>query len=172
MGWRSVSDEASDDVFSEAIAGRPEGRGSGPAATPRPQGRYVTATIHAGIAYSAGMTPRVDGVLIVQGTVGGGVSALQARELAALAAGNALAAIVEVAGGIDNIVCCLRMTVYIAAVNGFTGHTAVADGASEALHASLGERGTVARSAIGVASLPSGAPVEVELTAAVRGGPQ
>jgi len=50
-----------------------------------------------------------------------------------------------------------------------TAHTSVADGASERLHAVLGERGAAARSAIGVASLPSGAPLEVELVAAVRG---
>ncbi|MEO6885522.1 MAG: RidA family protein [Jatrophihabitantaceae bacterium] len=139
------------------------------AAAPRPQGRYVTATIHDGIAYSAGMTPRVDGVLVLQGIVGDAVTAAQARDLAAIAAGNALAAIADVAGGLDNIACCLRMTVYVAAVAEFTGHTIVADGASEALNASLGDRGSVARSAIGVASLPSGAPVEVELTVAVRG---
>lgn len=153
-----------------AVADRPDERALRLPAAPQPQGRYVPATVHDGIVYSAGMTPRVDGVLVRRGVVGDGVSPEQARELAARAAGNALAAVSDAAGGIDNVACCLRMTVYIAAVTGFTGHTAVADGASEALYARLGERGAVARSAIGVASLPSGAPVEVELTAAVRGG--
>jgi enamine deaminase RidA (YjgF/YER057c/UK114 family) len=60
------------------------------------------------------------------------------------------------------------MTVFIAASADFADHTAVADGASETLLATLGERGTVARAAVGVTSLPSGAPLEVVLTAAVE----
>jgi len=97
------------------------------------------------------------------------VSTEQARELAGLAATNALSAIAEAAGGVENIERCLRLTVYVAAVAGYTAHTTVADGASERLQARLGDRGAAVRSAVGVAGLPSGAPVEVELTAAVRG---
>ena len=135
---------------------------------PTPQGRYIPATVHGGLAYSAGMTPRVDGVLVARGTVGGDIPIEHAAELAGLAATNAVAAIAAAVGGAHNIVRCLRLTVYIAAAAGFTGHSAVADGASMALHDRLGERGTAARSAIGVAGLPGGAPIEVELTAAVR----
>ena len=53
------------------------------------------------------------------------------------------------------------------AVAGFGDHSAVADGASERLRALLGERAAAARVAVGVASLPQGAAVEVELTAAL-----
>jgi enamine deaminase RidA (YjgF/YER057c/UK114 family) len=127
--------------------------------------------VHDGVAYSAGMTPRVDGVLVACGRVGSEIPPDHARALARRAAENALAAIAAAAGGIGNVVQCLRMTVYIAATEGFTDHSAVADGASEALGARLGERGAVARSAIGVAGLPGGAPVEVDLIAAVRRAP-
>lgn len=113
------------------------------------------------------MTPRVDGRLTVVGTVGSDVSVQDAFAAAGLAAANALSAIAYRAGGLDDVVRCLRMTVYIACAPGFTEHSTVADGASAALLDQLGSRGTVARCAIGVASLPSGAPVEVELTAAV-----
>ena len=136
---------------------------------PAPRGRYVPVVVHAGMAYSAGMTPRVDGELVRRGLVGAEVSLDRARELAGLAAANALSAIVDAVGGLENIERCVRLSVYIAAAAGFTAHTSVADGASERLHAVLGERGAAARSAIGVASLPSGAPLEVELVAAVRG---
>lgn len=136
-------------------------------AAPKPQGRYVPAVVHGGIAYSAGMTPRVDGALLATGVIGAEVISEQARVLAAQAARNAFAAIAAAVGGADGVVRCLRMTVYLATTAGFTGHSAVADGASEALRELLGERGSVARSAIGVVCLPSGAPVEVELTAAV-----
>ena len=113
------------------------------------------------------MTPRVDGRLLARGLVGRDISREDACGLAGVAAGNALAAVVAAVGDPARIVRCLQMTVFIAAAPGFTEHTAVADGASAALLAALGERGAVARAAVGVAGLPSGAPVEVALTAAV-----
>jgi enamine deaminase RidA (YjgF/YER057c/UK114 family) len=135
--------------------------------SPVPQGRYAPAVVHDGVAYSAGMTPRADGALVITGRVGAEVGQDDARRAAGLAARNALAAIASAVGGIDNIVRCLRMTVYVAAVSGFTEYSAVADGASAALADLLGDCAEVARAAVGVHGLPGGAPVEVELTAAV-----
>ncbi|MGH8961362.1 MAG: RidA family protein [Jatrophihabitantaceae bacterium] len=137
---------------------------------PPPQGQYVPAVVHGGIAVSAGMTPRVDGRLTVVGTVGTDVSVPDAFAAAGLAAANALGAIAQAVGGLPNVARCLRMTVYIACRADFTEHSAVADGASAELRRRLGDRGAVARSAIGVASLPSGAPVEVELMVAAAAG--
>jgi enamine deaminase RidA (YjgF/YER057c/UK114 family) len=131
-----------------------------------PQGAYVPAVVHGGVAYTAGMTPRRHGELVVTGVVGRDIDVATAREAAGLAAGNAVTAVVE-AVGLPGIVRALKMTVFIAAVDGFTGHSAVADGASTVLRERLGERGVVARSAVGVRTLPSGAPVEVELVVAV-----
>lgn len=127
----------------------------------------MAAVVHDGIAWTAGMTPRRSGQLVVAGVVGRDVDVTAAREAAGLAASNAVTAVVEAVGDLSAIVRCLKMTVFIAAVDGFTGHSAVADGASQMLRQQLGERGVVARSAIGVATLPSGAPVEVELIVAV-----
>jgi enamine deaminase RidA (YjgF/YER057c/UK114 family) len=131
-----------------------------------PQGAYVPAVVHGGLAWTAGMTPRRYGELVVRGIVGREVSIATAREAAGLAADNAVTALVEAVGltGIDRVV---KMTVFIAAVDGFTAHAAVADGASKSLRERLGERGVVARTAVGVRTLPSGAPVEVEIIAAV-----
>lgn len=136
-------------------------------AAPQPQGRYLPAVVHDGVAYSAGMTPRVEGRLLAQGLVGRDVGLQQACDLAGVAAGNALAAVVAAVGGVERIVRCLQLTVFVAGAPGFTEHTAVADGASAALLAALGRRGAVARAAVGVAGLPGGAPVEVSLVAAV-----
>jgi enamine deaminase RidA (YjgF/YER057c/UK114 family) len=133
-----------------------------------PQGAYVAAVVHDGSVWTAGTTPRRSGKLVVSGLVGRDLDVTAARDAARLAAGNALTAVVEAVGDLSAIVRCLKMTVFIAAVDGFTDHSAVADGASQLLRDRLGERGMVARSAIGVATLPSGAPVEVELTVAVR----
>jgi enamine deaminase RidA (YjgF/YER057c/UK114 family) len=135
---------------------------------PRPQGSYVPAVVVDGIAYSAGMTPRRDGRLVVRGTVGADVSLEEAADAAGIAAGNALAAIAAAAGGLPRVRRCVRMTVYVACAEDFTALSAVADGASAMLEQHVGTAGLPARSAVGVRRLPDGAPVEVELTAAVR----
>ncbi len=135
---------------------------------PRPQGRYLPVVVHDGVAMSAGMTPRIGQELAYRGTIGVDLDVDEAKRAAALAASNALAVITKAAGGPDAVERTLRMTVYLACTAGFTQHSAVADAASEVLTEALGDRGRVARSAIGVSSLPSGAPVEVELSAAIR----
>ncbi|HEX5511489.1 MAG TPA: RidA family protein, partial [Actinomycetales bacterium] len=117
-----------------------------------------------------GMTPRVDGELVVRGTVGADLAVEEAAAAAGIAARNALAAVAAAASGLERIDRCIRMSVFVACAPGFTELSAVADGASAALAEHLGDDAMPARSAIGVLALPSGAPVEVELTATVRSG--
>ncbi|MGK2865931.1 MAG: RidA family protein [Mycobacterium sp.] len=133
---------------------------------PPPQGDYVPAVLHNGVIHTAGMTPRRDGVLLCTGIVGDTMPAADARAAAGHAARNALAAALSVAPE-RAVLRCLKMTVFIACAPAFTQLSAIADGASAVLSAELGADGLPARSAIGVACLPSGAPVEVELTVAV-----
>jgi enamine deaminase RidA (YjgF/YER057c/UK114 family) len=112
------------------------------------------------------MTPRVDGALRHAGQVGADVSIEEAQQAAAIAVANALAAALAAlpdGGRLDRV---LRLTVYVNAVTGFTQHSAVADGASTRLVELLGGAGGACRSAVGVASLPGGACVELELTCA------
>lgn len=132
---------------------------------PAPQGVYVAATIHNGVVDTAGMTPRIDGVLQSTGTVGSDLTVEQGFDAAALCARNALAAATSVAGQLDR---CLQMTVYVACSDDFIELSAVADGASSAIVEALGHHALPARTAIGVKNLPSGAPVEVALTAVAR----
>ncbi|NPC96843.1 RidA family protein [Nocardioides sp. zg-DK7169] len=135
---------------------------------PRAQGSYRPAVRHADLVMTAGMTPRVDGRLRHVGRLGAEIDVEEGRAAAAIAAGNALAAAAAAAGSLDELGRVLRMTVYVSAVDGFTEHTRVADGASERLAALVGDRGAAVRSAVGVASLPGGACVEVELTCSLR----
>ncbi len=134
---------------------------------PPPQGDYVAAVHHGGVVYTAGMTPRENGVLTVTGVVGQDLSVADARSAAARAAANAVAAVRSVAPAGTASFRAIRMTVYIACTPGFTELSAVADGASATIAQWLGASALPARAAIGVLALPSGAPVEVELTAAV-----
>lgn len=133
---------------------------------PLPQGDYVPAVLHDGVIHTAGMTPRRDGALLYTGIVGDTISPGDARAAAGYAAGNALAAVRSVLPERAGI-RCLKMTVFIACSPTFTQLSAVADGASAVLAGELGAGALPARSAVGVACLPSGAPVEVELTVAV-----
>lgn len=134
---------------------------------PRPQGHYVPTSRSGDLVTTAGMTPRVDGTLVVTGQVGEAVDLDRAKEAAAVAVANALSALAEAAGGLDRIRSLLRMTVYVHAASGFTQHSAVADAATDTLVKYLGGRGVCARSAVGVASLPGDAPLEIELTAVI-----
>jgi enamine deaminase RidA (YjgF/YER057c/UK114 family) len=133
-------------------------------AAPAPQGTYVAATSTDALVLSSGMTPRLDGVLSHVGRIGTDVSLEQARVAAGIAVSNALAAVVAEVGSLEGIARALRLTVFVNAGTGFTEHSAVADGASDRLFALLGDRGVVVRTAVGVASLPGGACLEVELT--------
>jgi hypothetical protein len=119
-----------------------------------------------GLILTAGMTPRVAGVVVHPGQVGAQVSLADAQAAAAIAAENALSAALASLSEGQQLDRVLRMTVYINAAPGFELHTAVADGASARLREFLGERGDASRAAVGVTSLPGGACVELELTCA------
>lgn len=129
---------------------------------PRPQGMYRAATRVGNIVATAGMTPRIDGVMQHHGRVGDDISLDAARAAARLAAENALRALASVVEVED--VMILRLTVYVNAVDSFTDHAQVADAASEFLMEHLGERGECVRAAVGVQSLPGSACVELDLT--------
>lgn len=84
-----------------------------------------------------------------------------------LAVGNALTAVRGVLAGGEDIAAIFSMTVYVAAECDFTAHSRLADFASHHLHEELGERGIDARAAVGAATLPGNAPVEVQKVAAI-----
>ena len=85
------------------------------------------------------------------------------------AALQALSALREALGGFDRLEGIAQLTVYVASTPEFVDHPTVANGASEVLVEVLGEAGKHARAAIGMASLPLGACVEVQITAQLTG---
>ena len=101
------------------------------------------------------------------GLVGDQISQGDAAGQARVAALNALAAAADVAGGVNNIRRVVRVVVYVASTADFTAQPAVANGASELFGEIFGDAWRHIRSASGVASLPLGAPVKVELTVQV-----
>jgi enamine deaminase RidA (YjgF/YER057c/UK114 family) len=73
-------------------------------------------------------------------------------------------------GGLDRVEQILRITGYVASAPGFVQQSQVMNGASEVFGAHIGSRGRHARTSVGVAELPRGAPVEIDIVAAIRAG--
>jgi enamine deaminase RidA (YjgF/YER057c/UK114 family) len=134
-----------------------------------PVAAYVPAVVDGSLVWTSGQLPFVDGALPATGVVGDGeglVPAQDAAQLARLCALNALAAIGSVAD-LDDVRRIVKVVGFVASAPGFTGQPAVVNGASELLGQVFGDAGQHARSAVGVASLPLDAPVEVEIVAAI-----
>ena len=137
--------------------------------TPRPvpQGDYIPARRHGDLIFTSGMTPRLDGVLQFTGPVRKDVPVEHYRQAVLLACGNALAAARGVLAEGESISAILSLTVYIAAEPGFEAHAKLADHASAFLRAEFGAQVIGARAAVGVATLPGNAPVEIQIVAAI-----
>ena len=135
-----------------------------------PVASYVPAVRTGSLVFTSGQLPFVDGGLRRTGKVGGSVDVEAAAADAKVCALNALAAVDDLVGldAVARIVRVVRVVGYVASVEGFTGQPRVVNGASELLGRIFGEAGQHARSAVGVAELPLGAPVEVELTVELR----
>ncbi len=138
---------------------------------PTPAGVYVPAVRVGDLVFTAGQLPLVEGQLPCTGLVGSEVSIEQAADAARTAAINAVAAVVDVTGGIDSIGRIVKAVVFVASAPGFVDQAIVANGASEVLGSVFGPGGVHARSAVGVAVLPKNAPVEVELIVQVHSTP-
>ncbi|MEU4445111.1 RidA family protein [Actinosynnema sp. NPDC050801] len=127
-----------------------------------PVAAYVPAVRTGQLVFTSGQLPFVKGSLAATGKVGGDVSPEEAKAHARTCALNALAA-VDALVGLDKVVRVVKLTGFVASADGFTGQPAVINGASDLLGEVFGEVGQHARAAVGVAELPLGAPVEVDL---------
>jgi enamine deaminase RidA (YjgF/YER057c/UK114 family) len=127
-----------------------------------PVAAYVPAVQSGKLVYVSGQMPIADGKVLATGKVGAGISPEQAKDLAERCALNALAAIDSLVG-LENVIKIVKVTGFVASAEGFTGQPGVINGASELFGTVFGEAGQHARSAVGVAELPLGVPVEVEV---------
>ncbi|MEB3369627.1 RidA family protein [Saccharopolyspora mangrovi] len=133
----------------------------------KPVAAYVPAVRTGSLVFTAGQIPMVAGSPAALGKVGAEVSAEEAQQCARICALNALAAVDSLVG-LDSIVRVVKVVGFVASAEGFTGQPGVVNGASELLGEVFGEAGQHARSAVGVAELPLGVPVEVELVVEVE----
>ena len=129
----------------------------------KPVAVYVPAVRSGNQVFTSGQLPMRAGELISTGTVGKDVTPEEAYACAQQCALNAIAAVKSIVGDLSNVKRVVKVVGFVASTPDFTGQPGVVNGASELLGKVFGDAGVHARSAVGVAALPLGAPVEVEI---------
>jgi len=115
--------------------------------------------------YVSGQIAVREGQLVAKGRLGAEVDIADGQAAARMCALNVLAQLNAAAGSLSAVARLVKIAVFVASTPDFTSQPQVADGASRLFLDVLGEAGAHARSAIGVAALPLGTPVEVEAIA-------
>jgi enamine deaminase RidA (YjgF/YER057c/UK114 family) len=127
-----------------------------------PAANYLPFARSGNLLFTAGQLPLKNGKLQASGLLGRDVDTAAGREAAKFCAINILAQAKAALGDLEKIGRVVKITVFVASAPDFTEQHLVANGASDFLFAALGERGKHARSAVGTASLPLNAAVEIE----------
>jgi enamine deaminase RidA (YjgF/YER057c/UK114 family) len=130
---------------------------------PIPQGKYLPAVRHADLIYTSGMTPRKGGKLLYSGQIKANDPLESHKDAIQLATSNAIAAAESCLREGERISMILQLNVFLNAEKEFTAHARLANYATDVLIEKLGANCIGSRAAIGVASLPSNAPVEITL---------
>ena len=132
-------------------------------APPQPFGTYAEAVQTGNLLFLTGMLPTEGRGAKFIGRVGAELNVQEGRQAARLAALNALAVARQHLGSLDEVTRIVRLGVSMATVGDVREHPKVADGASELLQDVFGRNKNPTRLVYGVASLPLGTPVELEL---------
>ena len=130
-----------------------------------PAANYVPFAQSGKLILTSGQLPLSEGKLVATGLLGRELDVAAGREAAKHCAINVLAQLQAATGDLERIARLVKITVFVASTADFTEQHLVANGASDFLIEVLGEAGRHARSAVGMASLPLNAPVEVEAIA-------
>lgn len=136
--------------------------------TTRPVANYVPAVEVGNLIFVSGHVPTVAGQLLSKGKLGRELSIEQGQEAARTTLLNCLSAVRSLTGNLDAIRRIVKLNGWVASAEGFGNQPQVINGASLLLEEIFGEAGKHARAAIGVAELPFGAPVELELIVEVQ----
>ena len=132
-----------------------------------PAGNYVRCVVDGGLVHVGGHGP-VDGDQVVRGKVGGDLSVEAGREAARMTGLSILATLQAELGSLDRIERIIKVFGMVNVAPGFDRTPAVIDGCSDLLVEVFGDSGRHTRSAVGLAELPFGIAVEIELTARLR----
>ena len=130
---------------------------------PTPLGAYVESVQTGNLLYLSGVLPVVGHEPKFVGRLGREYGVEQGREAARVATLNALSVARSHLGSLDKVTRVVKLTTYLATEEGFLAQPKVADGASELLRDVFGEDKLPVRMVLGVANLPLGAPIAVEV---------
>ena len=136
---------------------------------PEPFGIYAEAVQTGNLLFLTGMLPTENQAAAFVGRVGAELDVEAGRKAAYLAARNALAVARQYLGSLDRVTRVVRLGVAVATAGGVRDQPRVADGASELIQDVFGKDKNPSRLVYGVASLPLGVPVELELIFEVSG---
>ena len=134
---------------------------------PAPLANYVPFLHLNGQLFISGQLPMRDGRVAVAGKLGADLEIAQGQEAARLCALNILAQAKAALRDLDRIVQCLRLNSFVNATPDFVDHPKVVNGASDLIVDVLGQKGRHTRIAVGCASLPLGAAVEIDAIFAI-----
>lgn len=132
-----------------------------------PAGNYLGCVVDSGVVHVGGHGP-VAGAEVVRGKVGGDLSLDDGRRAARMTTLSILATLDAELGDLDRIERIVKVFGMVNVAPGFDQTPAVIDGCSDLLVDVFGDAGRHTRSAVGLAELPFGIAVEIELTARVR----
>ncbi|GIN93993.1 hypothetical protein J6TS1_26740 [Siminovitchia terrae] len=130
---------------------------------------YALGVVSGRTVILSGQTPRVNGEQRYIGTLGTpSINIEEAQDAAKICIINLLGALKKLVGDLDQVERIVKINGYVATTNDFTEHKKVINAASVLLNDIFGEVRKHARIAIGLASLPGGAPVEIEMTVELK----
>ena len=136
---------------------------------PSPAAAYQPWIRTGDLVFTAGQVAVAGGELVHHGRLGDALDLDQGRACARQCALNVLAQLrVAADGDLDRVGQIMKLTVFVASAPGFVEQHLVANAASDLMADVLGDAGRHARSAVGVAELPKGSPVEIEAIARLR----
>lgn len=132
---------------------------------------FALYTRSGSLIYLSGHIPDMEDKVEIRGRLGEEIDLETGREAARRVALNLLSTLQHATGALDRVGQIIKLTGFVACAPSFTRQPDVINAASEVFCGLWGEAGTHARSAIGVAQLPLGVPVEIELIAELENSP-
>jgi enamine deaminase RidA (YjgF/YER057c/UK114 family) len=130
---------------------------------PKPVGNYVPGVVVGNLLYLSGQGPMRGGVPTVRGKVGRDLSVDEAYQVAREVGINLLGSARYVLGSLDRVKRIVKVLGMVNSADGFGDQPKVINGFSDLMVEVFGDQGRHARSAVGMAELPMGIPVEIEM---------
>jgi enamine deaminase RidA (YjgF/YER057c/UK114 family) len=128
-----------------------------------PGGNYVPAVTTGNLVYTAGHVARRPDGSLVAGKLGADLTVEEGYEAARITALNLLGSLKAEIGDLDRVTRVVKLLCMVNSAPDFGQQPAVANGASDLLVEIFGDKGKHARSAVGMAGLPNGVCVEIEM---------